>query len=277
MERYKYPAVLTIAGSDSGGGAGIQADLKTFSALGCFGTSAITAITVQNTQGVTGIHSVPPEVVQAQIKVVMDDIKPTAIKIGMVHSLELVQVIAATLQAYPNVPIILDPVMVATSGDKLIRDETIEVLKQQLFPLAEVVTPNLDEAAILAQMEINHLDQMKEAAEKILQTGCQSVLLKGGHLKGPQLYDVFLQKHRQAQIFPSDHIHTHNTHGTGCTLSSAIAAFRAQGVPVTEAIGKAKAYVHQAILQGKDVKTGEGHGPLNHFFEPLKLHKHELE
>ncbi|WP_187263252.1 bifunctional hydroxymethylpyrimidine kinase/phosphomethylpyrimidine kinase [Pontibacter beigongshangensis] len=277
MEKYKYPAVLTIAGSDSGGGAGIQADLKTFSALGCFGTSAITAITVQNTLGVTGIHSVPPHIVQAQIRAVMDDIKPAAIKIGMVHSVELVQAIAAALQDYPQVPVILDPVMVATSGDTLIQDETIEVLKRQLFPLAEVVTPNLDEAGILTSMQLKNLDDMKIAARKILGTGCRSVLLKGGHLEGPRLYDVFLQQNGQEQIFESDNIETSNTHGTGCTLSSAMAAFRAQGQPVPEAIRNAKAYVHQAIDQGKDVKTGQGHGPLNHFFQPLKLQKYELD
>ncbi|TXK48050.1 bifunctional hydroxymethylpyrimidine kinase/phosphomethylpyrimidine kinase [Pontibacter qinzhouensis] len=277
IERYKYPAVLTIAGSDSGGGAGIQADLKTFSALGCFGTSAITAITVQNTLGVTGIHGVPPAIVQQQVQVVLDDIKPTAVKIGMVHSVELVQAIVAALQPYPDLPVVLDPVMVATSGDKLIHDQTIEVLKQKLFPMAEVVTPNIDEAAILAQMPISSLDDMKIAARKILQTGCQSVLLKGGHLEGPRLYDVFVQQDGQEHIFESDNIVTRNTHGTGCTLSSAIAAYRAQGQPLLQAIREAKLYVHQAILQGKDVKTGAGHGPLNHFFEPLKLQKHELE
>ncbi|MFC6999686.1 bifunctional hydroxymethylpyrimidine kinase/phosphomethylpyrimidine kinase [Rufibacter roseus] len=276
MKTYKYPAVLTIAGSDSGGGAGIQADLKTFSALGCFGTSAITAITVQNTRGVTGIHSIPTEVVQGQIKAVMEDIKPAAIKIGMVHSPELVQAIAEVLRQY-QVPVVLDPVMVATSGDKLMQDETISLLQQVLFPLALVATPNLDEANILSDLEIRNVDEMKIAAQKILQTGCGSVLLKGGHLQGPRLYDVYQPQHGEVQVFESEAIQSQNTHGTGCTLSSAIAAYLSLGFPITHAIAQARAYVYEAIDQGKDVKTGEGHGPLNHFFHPQPLQKHELE
>ncbi|ALJ00788.1 bifunctional hydroxymethylpyrimidine kinase/phosphomethylpyrimidine kinase [Rufibacter tibetensis] len=276
MKYYTYPAVLTIAGSDSGGGAGIQADLKTFSALGCFGTSAITAITVQNTRGVTGIHSVPPEIVKGQIKAVMEDIKPAAIKIGMVHSPELVQAIAEQLRQYP-VPVVLDPVMVATSGDKLIQDETIQLLQQVLFPLAKVVTPNLDEAQILSGLSIRNVDEMQVAAQKILQTGCGAVLLKGGHLPGPRLYDVFLPQNGHLQVFESEFIQSQNTHGTGCTLSSAIAAYLALGLPLQQAITQARDYVHQAIDQGKDVKTGAGHGPLNHFFHPQPLQKHELE
>lgn len=276
MKSYKYPAVLTIAGSDSGGGAGIQADLKTFSALGCFGTSAITAITVQNTRGVTGIHSVPAAIVQGQIKAVIDDIKPAAIKIGMVHSAELVQAIANELKNYA-VPLVLDPVMVATSGDKLIENNTIELLKRELFPLAEAVTPNLDEAQMLTDLQIENVEEMKKAARIILKTGCRSVLVKGGHLKGPRLYDVYLHQDGREQVFESDAIESTNTHGTGCTLSSAIAAFRAQGIELATAIERARLYVHHAIDQGKDVKTGEGHGPLNHFFQPQKLQKHKLE
>lgn len=277
MKKYKYPAVLTIAGSDSGGGAGIQADLKTFSALGCFGTSAITAITVQNTLGVTGIHSIPPEVVQAQIKAVLDDIKPRSIKIGMVHSAELVRAIAITLTDYRQITVVLDPVMVATSGDKLMQDDTIAVLKKALFPLAEVVTPNLDEAQILAGIPIENLDDMKKAAQLILKTGCRSVLVKGGHLKGSKLYDVYQHQDGSEQVFESAAIATNNTHGTGCSLSSAIAAYLTQGLNLLQAISAAKTYVHQAIETGKDVKTGEGNGPLNHFFNPQQLQKYELE
>ncbi|WP_205502456.1 bifunctional hydroxymethylpyrimidine kinase/phosphomethylpyrimidine kinase [Rufibacter psychrotolerans] len=276
MKQYTYPAVLTIAGSDSGGGAGIQADLKTFSALGCFGTSAITAITVQNTLGVTGIHSVPAHIVQEQIKAVMEDIKPSAVKIGMVHSPELVLAIAHQLKQY-QVPVVVDPVMVATSGDKLIQDETIGLLQQELFPLAEVVTPNLDEASILAGRSIRNVEEMKAAAQKILETGCQAVLLKGGHLQGPRLYDVYLPQKGELQVFESTAIQSHNTHGTGCTLSSAIAAYRALGLPPAKAVQQGRQYVYQAIDQGKNVKTGEGHGPLNHFFNPQPLQKHELE
>lgn len=276
MKTYTYPAVLTIAGSDSGGGAGIQADLKTFSALGCFGTSAITAITVQNTLGVTAIHSVPTPIVQGQIKAVMEDIKPTAIKIGMVHSPELVLAIAAQLRQYA-VPVVVDPVMVATSGDKLIQEETISLLQQELFPLAEVITPNLDEAQILTGMPIHHVEEMKTAARKMLETGCRSVLVKGGHLPGSRLFDVFLPQLGEVQVFESAAIVTQNTHGTGCTLSSAIAVYLALGFSTSEAITQARSYVYQAIDQGKDVKTGEGHGPLNHFFHPKPLHKNELE
>ena len=277
MKTYTYPSVLTIAGSDSGGGAGIQADLKTFSALGCFGTSAITAVTVQNTCGVTGIHSIPPSIVQAQIRAVMDDIKPAAIKIGMVHSAELANAIAETLHDYPHVPVVLDPVMVATSGDKLIEDSTIDILRKALFPLAKIVTPNLDEAQILAEMRIKNPEEMREAAHKILQTGCGSVLVKGGHLKGARLYDVFLSSGGTEMVFESDYIESKNTHGTGCTLSSAIAAFLARGLDLAEALQESKDYIRQAIDSGKDVKTGFGHGPLNHFFNPQKLIRNELE
>jgi hydroxymethylpyrimidine/phosphomethylpyrimidine kinase len=277
MKFSHYPSVLTIAGSDSGGGAGIQADLKTFSALGCFGTSAITAITVQNTMGVSGIHSIPANIVQGQIVAVMDDIKPYAIKIGMVHSTELAEAISDTLQAYQNTPVIFDPVMVATSGDKLIREDTVSVLKTALFPLMTLVTPNLDEAEILTGQRITNLEEMRTAAKALLQTGCTAVLLKGGHLKGRRLYDVYVSTQGEEQIFESDFIESENVHGTGCTLSSAIAAYLALGEELPEAIALARTYVHNAILHGKDVKTGHGHGPLNHFFNPFKLHIHEMD
>lgn len=276
IKTHRYPAILTIAGSDSGGGAGIQADLKTFSALGCYGTSAITAITVQNTCGVSGIHSIPADIVQGQIKAVMDDIKPDAIKIGMIHSAELALAIAEILQAYPQVPVILDPVMVATSGDKLIENNTIAVLKKELFPLATVVTPNLDEASLLTGLTIEDTDGMKKAANYILETGCLSVMVKGGHLKGDKLYDIYLHRNGDEMVFESDAIVSENTHGTGCTLSSAMAVYTALGMTMSDAIAKAKRYVHQAIETGKDVKTGEGHGPLNHFHNPQMLTKKAL-
>lgn len=276
MKTYTYPMVLTIAGSDSGGGAGIQADLKTFSALGCFGTSAITAVTVQNTRGVTGIHCIPAEIVQQQIRVVMEDLAPSAIKIGMIHTPELALVLAQELKRY-NVPIVLDPVMVASSGDKLITEATIELLQSELFPLAQVVTPNLHEAQILAQMPISSVNDMQVAAQKILATGCQSVLLKGGHLPGPTLFDVYLQQGKEAQVFTSATIDTFNTHGTGCTLSSAIAAYLVLGHTPAHAVAHARDYVYHAIAHGQDVKTGQGHGPLNHFFNPIALYKYDLE
>lgn len=277
MKKYKYVSVLTIAGSDSGGGAGIQADLKTFSALGCYGASAITAITAQNTLGVTGIHPIPADIVQRQIIVVMDDIKPSAIKIGMVPSAELAIAIASVLKDYPDVPIIFDPVMVSTSGHLLMENDTLIAVQKELLPIARVITPNLDEAGILAATKINTIGDMKEAACRIIKTGCNAVLVKGGHMSGPGLFDIYLDKNGFEKIFRSTVIETRNTHGTGCTLSAAIASFVALGDNMITAIDKAKTFVHQAIVCGKDVQTGDGHGPLNHSFDPRNLIKREVE
>jgi hydroxymethylpyrimidine/phosphomethylpyrimidine kinase len=276
MKKYRYPVVLSIAGSDSGGGAGIQADLKTISALGCFGTTAITAVTVQNTLGVSGVHPIPVEFVKGQIKAVMDDLRPSAIKIGMVYSAELAAAITSVLITYPGIPIIFDPVMVATSGYRLVKNDTIAILKQELFPLTQIVTPNLDEASILAEMTIDTVDDMKAAAVRIMNYGCNAVLIKGGHLKSADLYDVYLNKDGDERVFRSTAIDTLNTHGTGCSLSSAIASYMALGHDLAASIAKSKAYIHNAIEHGKDVKTGNGHGPLNHFFDPQKLVKYEI-
>jgi hydroxymethylpyrimidine/phosphomethylpyrimidine kinase len=265
----QYISVLTIAGSDSSGGAGIQADLKTFAALGCFGTSAITAVTVQNTLGVTGIHPVPAAIVEGQIRAVLSDIKPSAVKIGMVHSADIVRAIVNVLKDYPGTPVILDPVMVSSSGRMLMEEETITVLQEQLFPLVTLVTPNLDEAGVLSGMSLHTVDDMKAAAVKILETGCYAVLVKGGHLSGSLLYDVYLDKSGKGHIISSNFLTTNNTHGTGCTLSSAITAFLARGLELVAAIEQGSVYMHTAIEQGMDVKTGEGHGPVNHFFDPV--------
>lgn len=277
MKHYQYPVVLTIAGSDSGGGAGIQADLKTFSALGCFGTSAITAITVQNTLGVSGIHGIPIEILTGQIQAVMSDLQPLAIKIGMLHSADVVQAVAGELKKYPEIPVVLDPVMVASSGDKLMEDATVQKLKEVLFPLATIVTPNLDEAEILAGMPVLDKAQMIKAGEMMLQIGCQAVLVKGGHLAGNRLYDCLLQKGKNPEVYASPLINTNNTHGTGCTLSSAIAAYMALQYPLNEAVKLSIDYIKAAIEAGKDVKTGQGKGPLNHFFSPKPLIKHALK
>jgi hydroxymethylpyrimidine/phosphomethylpyrimidine kinase len=271
MSTGTYPVVLSIAGSDSGGGAGIQADLKTISALGCFGTTAITAITAQNTLGVSGIHPVPAELVTAQIKAVMDDLKPAALKIGMVYSSALAVAIAETLRYYADLPVIFDPVMVTSSGDSLIEDRTVITFKHELFPLSELVTPNLDEATILTGIKVRTIEDMKKAAARLLQYGCKSVLIKGGHLAGSKLYDVYLHQNGEARVFRSNKIETNNTHGTGCTLSSAIASFRALGEDLVTAILKGKAYTHQAIEEGQHARTGGGHGPLNHFFDPQRM------
>jgi len=268
---FQYIAVLTIAGSDSGGGAGIQADLKTFSALGCYGTSAITTITVQNTLGVTAIHPIPADIVRGQVVAVLEDIKPSAIKIGIVQSADQVLSIAEVLKTYPHIPVILDPVMVSTSGFHLINQGTLVSLQQAIFPLTSLVTPNLDEAEILANMKISTVDDMKEAASRIIQTGCKAVLVKGGHLNGPDLFDVYQDRNGVEHIFKSIAVQTSNTHGTGCTLSAAIAAFIALGPNMPQAIEKAKEFVQQAIIEGKHVKTGEGKGPLNHFFDARNL------
>lgn len=266
-----YPRVLSIAGSDSGGGAGIQADLKTFSALGCYGMTAITAITAQNTVGVRAIHGVPPDMVKAQIQAVLDDIGVDAVKIGMLHSPEIVDVVAWAIDHYRLERVVLDPVMVATSGDRLIAPETVQVLVGQLFPRAAVVTPNLDEAALLLQRDIRAVDALDEAASDLLKLGAQAVLLKGGHLTGDQVVDLLAPSHGARQRLSSPRIASRNVHGTGCTLSSAIAAHLALGLPLTSAVEQARAYILAAIEAGARVQTGHGHGPLNHGHAPVPM------
>jgi hydroxymethylpyrimidine/phosphomethylpyrimidine kinase len=265
----RYVRVLSIAGSDSGGGAGIQADLKTFSALGCYGMTAITAITAQNTCGVTGIHGIPPEMLKAQIDAVVQDIGVDAVKIGMLHSPEVVRVVADAIRTYQLPNVVLDPVMVATSGDRLIAAETVSVLVQELFPLAEVVTPNLDEAGWLLERSIKGAETLDEAAQALCALGARAVLLKGGHLPGDWVVDVLATRSGLRQRLESARIATHNGHGTGCTLSSAIAAHLAQGLPLQQAVERARAYILGAIAAGADVTTGRGHGPLNHGYAPV--------
>lgn len=265
----RYVRVLSIAGSDSGGGAGIQADLKTFSALGCYGMTAITAITAQNTCGVTGIHGIPPEMLKAQIDAVVQDIGVDAVKIGMLHSPEVVRVVADAIRKYQLPNVVLDPVMVATSGDRLIAAETVSVLVQELFPLAEVVTPNLDEAGWLLERSIKGAETLDEAAQALCALGARAVLLKGGHLPGDWVVDVLATRSGLRQRLESARIATHNGHGTGCTLSSAIAAHLAQGLPLQQAVERARAYILGAIAAGADVTTGCGHGPLNHGYAPV--------
>jgi hydroxymethylpyrimidine/phosphomethylpyrimidine kinase len=264
-----YVRVLSIAGSDSGGGAGIQADLKTFSALGCYGMTAITAITAQNTCGVTGIHGIPPEMLQAQIDAVVQDIGVDAVKIGMLHSPEVVRVVAGAIRAHQLPHVVLDPVMVATSGDRLIAQETVAVLVNELFPLAEVITPNLDEAGWLLGRTIEGVDALDAAADGLLALGAPAVLLKGGHLPGDWVVDLLATRSGARQRLESARIATHNGHGTGCTLSSAVAAFLARGLPLQQAVESARAYILGAIAAGADVTTGRGHGPLNHGYAPL--------
>jgi len=266
-----YARVLSIAGSDSGGGAGIQADLKTVAALGCYGMTAITAITAQNTVGVRAIHGIPPDIVKSQIQAVLEDIGADAVKIGMLHSPEIVNVVAWAIDHYRLKHVVLDPVMVATSGDRLIEPQTVQVLVQELFPRATVVTPNLDEAALLLQRDINAVEAVDQAASDLLALGAHAVLLKGGHLPGDQVVDVLAQPGEAPQHLQSARIVSRNVHGTGCTLSSAIAAYLALGMSLQSAVQLARAYILAAIAAGAGVQTGHGHGPLNHGHAPVPL------
>lgn len=269
----KYHNVLTIAGSDCSGGAGIQADIKAISALGGYAASAITAITVQNTCGVTGIHPVPASYVKAQIEAVMTDIKPSAIKIGMINDVEIVKAIAESIKEYKPKFVVFDPVMVSTSGCKLIEDKAIEAIKEELIPLSTIITPNLSEAMVLTGDSISDAASMTAAGNKILESGCGAVLIKGGHLEGNDMCDVLCIKGENTPyIYTASKISSKNTHGTGCTLSSSIATYLALGETLQEAVRKAKDYVHKGILNGKDVCIGSGHGPLNHFYSPVPMH-----
>ncbi len=263
-----YKRVLTIAGSDPSGGAGIQADLKTFSACGCFGTSAIVAVVDENTVGVTGVHPVPVDFVVGQIKSVLDDIGADAIKIGMLHSSELIRAVKDTLALYDIPNIVLDPVMVATSGDKLLQDEAIETLKNELIPCARIITPNIPEAEVLLGRKIDRQEDMPVVIRELSAGGKVSVLLKGGHLTGDYLSDVFYNAEADEVItILSARIDTINTHGTGCSFSSAIAAFLAHDQSLNEAVRNAKDYIHSAIYAGADYLIGKGHGPVHHFFK----------
>ena len=263
-----YTRVLTIAGSDSGGGAGIQADLKTFSALGCYGMSVITALTAQNTMGVTGIHTVPPAFANQQMAAVIGDIGVDAVKIGMLYSAELIESVADSLVKYGVDTIVLDPVMVAQSGDKLLQDEAIVALKRTLVPLATVVTPNLPEAEVLLGRKIDGLDGMQAAARDLAKLGCRSVLVKGGHMQTADSSDVlFIGSENRIVVMPDRRVTTPNTHGTGCTLSSAIAAHLAKGLDIEAAVQSAKQYVASAIRAGAAYRIGQGSGPVHHFHE----------
>ncbi len=263
-----YKRVLTIAGSDSGGGAGIQADLKTFSACGCYGMSVITALTAQNTCGVSAIHPVPPEFVRQQLDAVLSDIGVDAVKIGMLFSPELIETIATALVEYNVANIVLDPVMVAQSGDKLLQDDAIEAISHHLIPLADVLTPNLPEAEVLTGTSITSADDIKNGAESLSQSGCRAVLIKGGHLTGQQSNDLlYLSAEKHFIEVAGQRIETNNNHGTGCTLSSAITSMLAKGETIEQAVRQAKSYIQSAIKAGAQYRIGKGHGPVHHFFQ----------
>lgn len=266
MEK-QYKRVLSIAGSDPSGGAGIQADLKAFSACGCYGATAIVAVVDENTVGVTGVHPIPVPFVAGQIKSVLDDIGADAIKIGMLHSSELICTVKETLSQYRVANIVLDPVMVATSGDKLLQDEAIQTLKNELIPFVRVITPNIPEAEILLGTEIKKQEDLPLVVKDLSFGRSVSVLLKAGHLTDDELVDVFYNAETdEVMRLSSKRINTQNTHGTGCTFSSAIAAFLAHDLSLDDAIMKAKEYMNQAILFGAKYKIGKGHGPVHHFF-----------
>ena len=269
----RYARVLSIAGSDSGGGAGVQADLKTFAALGCYGMTAITALTAQNTRGVTGIHVVPPAFLKAQIEAVVEDIGVDAVKLGMLPTPESVEVVAWAIDRYHLPNVVLDPVMVATSGTRLIASETVALMVTLLFPRAVLVTPNLDEAAWLIGHGIGDIDALDRAVDALLMQGMRGVLLKGGHLPGDDLVDLLGQQGGARHRYASARIASRNLHGTGCTLSSAIAAHLALGLALPEAVERARAYILGAMRAGADVLVGAGHGPLNHGFAPVPTHR----
>ena len=259
----KIPTALTIAGSDSGGGAGIQADLKTFAALGVYGTSALTAITAQNTVGVTAVYEIPTDIIVAQITAVIGDIGTDAVKTGMLSNSAIVEVVAQALKRHRVERLVVDPVMVAKSGDSLLQPEAVDAVRTQLLPLAAVLTPNIPEAEVLTGMTISSQEDMRRAAQLIVGMGARGVVVKGGHLEGPAT-DLFYDG-SQFREFTAPRIDTVNTHGTGCTFASAVAAGLAKGMNVLDAVAQAKEYVTEAIRRSFPI--GRGHGPLNHFYQ----------
>lgn len=264
----KYNIALTIAGSDPSGGAGVQADLKTFSALGVYGASAITAVVDENTVGVYGVHPIPDDIVAGQIRSVLTDIGADAVKIGMLHDSSLIRTVKDSLAAFPDLrDIVLDPVMVATSGDPLLVDEAVATLRDELIPISRVITPNLPEASLLLQRPIDHQDQLEDAAIALSNvSGGVSVMLKAGHLNTHTLTDIFYNAETgKVMRLTSPRIDTPNTHGTGCTLSSAIAACLAKGLSLDDAVSQAKLYLNAALDSGAAYSIGHGHGPVCHF------------
>lgn len=262
-----YNSVLTIAGSDSSAGAGIQADLKTIAALGSYGLSVITALTAQNTQGVQEILAIPPQFVTAQLNSIFQDIPVNAVKIGMVHNIEMIKTLAAYLKPY-SLPIVIDSVMTAKGGAQLIASDAIQVLKSELLPLATVVTPNIPEAEALSGLSpIQTYADMERAAIYLGEQGIAAVLIKGGHLEDRMARDcLYIKSLQELRWYESLRIRTPNTHGTGCTLSAAIATYLAQGIALPDAIERARQYLLKALKAGSTMRLGQGNGPLQHFF-----------
>lgn len=264
--------VLSIAGSDCSGGAGIQADLKTISSLGCYAATAVTAITVQNTCGVKTVFPVPTGTIRAQIETVLTDLQVNAIKIGMITDRAAISMLAEVLHGV-SIPVVFDPVLISSSGYPLMEPEAVSAMYDTLLPCCTLLTPNIPETEVLSHLAIHTVTDMHHAGQKILQSGCQAVLVKGGHLNSKTKTDVLVygKDGELTQSFEAQEVPTHNSHGTGCTLSSAIAAFLAQGLSIPESIAKSKVYLTKALTGAKNLQIGHGHGPLNHFFNPKKL------
>lgn len=266
-----YPTVLTIAGSDSSGGAGIQADIKTISANGCYAASVITALTAQNTQGVQAIQSIPPQFIQSQLDSVFSDLQVHAVKIGMMHDKDTIEVASNAMRLIKPRSLVVDPVMVAKGGAALIKPEVVNFLIEKLLPLATLITPNVEEAEKVSGIRIRTEEDMQRSAKLIGNNLNTNVLIKGGHLNGNTSPDILYQHHDNTyHWFISERINTKNTHGTGCTLSSAIASFLAKNYSLYDSVSYAKNYLTQAILSGKDFAIGQGHGPVDHFFKVEK-------
>jgi len=260
------PIALTIAGSDSSGGAGIQADLKTFAAANVYGASVITALTAQNTQGVSAVFDVPADFIAAQIEAVFSDLDISAVKIGMVANRAAIETIATNIARWSPRHVVVDPVMVATSGARLLADNAVDALRQHLIPRAHLITPNLPEAAALLNEVVAHDDEtIRDQGRRLLDLGCPAVLIKGGHAEGRESID-FLMTSAGAVRFAAPRVNTNNTHGTGCSLSSAIAAGLAKGETMEAAVRSAKTYVHAAIMAADQLKVGHGHGPIHHLY-----------
>ena len=272
MIKYKNKSVhlLTIGGSDSSGGAGIQGDLKTFSALSCYGMSVITALTAQNTQGVQGVQDIPSKFISSQITSIFDDIRVDAVKIGMLFNASVVKEVAKCLYKYKGLPVVLDPVMFAKSGDRLIKKTAIEAIKKKLFPLATIVTPNIAEAAALVGRHLQSPKEIETAALELCSLGPEAIVIKGGNLTTQTSDDCMVTKGSRLKWLKQKRILTQNTHGTGCTFSSAIASFLAQSYSIEDAVRLAKKYLTEALKAGSNMSIGTGKGPVMHFYKTWK-------
>lgn len=272
MNQKKHFHALTIAGFDGSGGAGIQADLKTFSALGCYGTTVLTALPVQNTRGVQSIYSISDQCIEEQLKAILEDIEIDAVKIGMLHRPEVIHIVAKILKQYPKLKIVLDPVMMAKNGKAFLTTAAIEMLKEKLFPLVTLLTPNLPEASVLLQRDVSTQAQMEQAALDLMRMGPEAVVIKSGHLAHGLCDDCLCIGHRFPEMywFSSPRIETKNTHGTGCTFSAAVTAYLSKGMNMIDAVDGAKRYLFRCIEAGADFTIGHGNGPVHHFFSLWK-------